>query len=181
MRIGIDISQVAFEGTGVARYVRELVSNLIRVDPQYEYTLFGSSLRRKKTLFSFAHKMQRISPKVTVKIVSIPPTVLHILWNIIHIVPITTFTGFLDVFWSSDWTQPPLGKVLGMTTIHDVSFLKYPESFPGIITTVQKYRLRWAKRECAVFLCDSEATKTDVIQKLLIPEEKLFVVYPGRM
>jgi hypothetical protein len=179
MRIGIDISQVVYEGTGVGRYIRELVPMLLRFAPEHEYILFGSSLRQRAKLRSFASDMKKISGHVTDNIQWLPARLLDFLWNILHIVPITWFTGPLDVFWSSDWTQPPLGGAVGITTIHDVSFFLYPDSFPAIIRTVQKRRLQQAKKECAIFLCDSEATKQDVATYMHIEKSKLFVVYPG--
>ena len=55
MKIGIDISQLAFPGTGVATYTQNLVENLLKIDKQSllprnkknEYILFFSSLRQK--------------------------------------------------------------------------------------------------------------------------------------
>ncbi|MEK7119854.1 MAG: glycosyltransferase, partial [Patescibacteria group bacterium] len=89
------------------------------------------------------------------------------------------FTGRLDVFWSSDWTQPPLMKAAGITTIHDLTVIRYPETFAKKIVDVHRRRLQWVARECKKILCDSEATKNDVITLLGIPQEKLHVVYPG--
>ena len=179
MRIGIDISQVVYEGSGVGRYVKEMVLSMTRLAPEHEYVLFGGTLRQKKALSRFVNLVQKHAPQTRSIIVPIPPTLLTFLWNVLHIVPITWFTGPLDVFWSSDWTQPPLGGVVGMTTIHDVSFLRFPESFPEVIIRTQKQRLKHAIKENALILCDSEATKKDVIELLHVQERKLLVVYPG--
>ena len=43
MKIGIDISQIAYEGTGVGNFVENLVKQLITVDRKNEYVLFFSS------------------------------------------------------------------------------------------------------------------------------------------
>lgn len=179
MVIGIDISQAAFEGTGVGRYVRELVQEIIRRDKTNMYVLFGASLRQKRKLEAFGDTIRKINPSVKIVTTFIPPTVLDLIWNKLHIIPVTWFTGPLDIFWSSDWTQPPLGNVQGITTIHDVSFLRYPESFHKTIISVQKRRLAWVVKSCQKILCDSIATKNDVQTYLHIPEEKLIVVYPG--
>jgi hypothetical protein len=182
MTIGIDISQIVFTGTGVARYVREMTEAIITFAPDNTYVLFGASLRQQKTLHKFGEKLKRLSKNVRVVCVPIPPTILDLLWNRLHIIPVTWFTGLLDVFWSSDWTQPPLpNKTLGMTTVHDVSFLVYPESFPEIIRTVQERRLKYAKKECSLFLCDSQATKNDVVEKLQVPKDACVVIYPGAL
>ena len=40
MKIGIDISQTAFEGTGVAEYTKKLVETILKLDAENEYLLF---------------------------------------------------------------------------------------------------------------------------------------------
>lgn len=172
MRIGIDISQVVHEGTGVGNYVRRLVTELIKRDTKNEYVLFGASLRKRSVFYKYFHRKNLV-------VLSIPPTLLEILWNRLHIFPVEWFTGPLDIFWSSDWTQPSLIHAKGITTIHDLSFLRYPESFVSKIVKTQKIRLDRAIKLCSVFFCDSEATKNDAIRFLGIQKDKLFVVYPG--
>lgn len=179
MRIGIDISQIVYEGTGVAAYVRSLVTALIKKDKTNTYVLFGASLRKRHVFSEFFASIPHDDNSVKLVIVPLPPTVLDILWNQWGIAPIEWITGQLDVFWSSDWTQPPLDGAMGMTTIHDVSFLRYPETFAKVIVEVQKRRLVRAKKFCQIILCDSEATKKDLIELLDFTKEKLTVVYPG--
>jgi len=58
MKIGIDISQIAYEGTGVANFLSNLVSNLLKFDKKNEYILFYSSLRRN---FQFSSQKIQIS------------------------------------------------------------------------------------------------------------------------
>lgn len=178
MKIGIDISQIAHEGTGVARYVRNITSELVK-DKTHEFVLFSSSLRKRHIFYDFFSILKKKNTKIRLVVVPIPPTLLTILWNTLHVVPIEFFVGDVDVFWSSDWTQPPLKHARGITTIHDVSFLLYPESFAAQIVTEQKKRLAWAQKECDMFLCDSDATKNDVRRILGISSDKLQVVYPG--
>ena len=176
MRIGIDISQIVYEGTGVSAYVRKIVSTLVTKDTKNEYILFGASLRRRDVFTMFATSLGR---KVRLVTVLIPPTVLDVLWNRWHILPIEWFVGPIDVFWSSDWTQPPLIRAKGVTTIHDLSFLRYPETFAKIIRDTQKRRLLRATNVCQAFFCDSEATKNDAHALLGIAKNKLRVAYPG--
>ena len=55
MKIGIDISQIAYEGTGVANYLQSLVQELIRQNKDDQYVLFFSSLRKnfQFSIFNF--------------------------------------------------------------------------------------------------------------------------------
>ncbi len=195
MKIGIDISQIVHEGTGVGQYVRELVKALVRTDGTHEYVLFGASLRKRHIFYEYVSLLTRdsrnqssldsgnrpLSKRVKLVMIPIPPTILEFLWNRLHIVPIEWFVGSVDVFWSSDWTQPPLAQAKGITTVHDVSFLRFPKTFAKMIIDVQKRRLALVKQECQAILCDSEATKKDVVELLHLPESKLHVVYPGFM
>lgn len=175
MRIGIDISQIAYQGTGVAIYTENLVKNLIKIDKKNDYVLFYSSLRRKldRDLVK-----ELISEQVEIKQFKLPPTLLEFLWNRLHLFPIEWLIGKVDVFFSSDWLQPPT-KAKKVTTIHDLSPFKYPETFPKKIINVHQRKLKWVKKEADAILCDSQATKKDVMEILKIPEKKLKVIYPG--
>lgn len=179
MRIGIDISQIVHEGTGVGAYVRSIVRELLRIDKKNEYVLFGASFRKLSHFTAYFEEVRAVGARARLVTVPIPPTILEFLWNTLHIVPVEWFVGSVDVFWSSDWTQPPLGSAKGITTIHDVSFLRYPKTFAKNIINVQKRRLTRVKQECKAVLCDSEATKKDVVDLVGIAQNKLQVVYPG--
>lgn len=179
MKIGIDISQIVHEGTGVGEYVRHLVKALLTIDQQNEYVLFGASLRKLSSIKAYFEEVREGNSRIRLVAVPIPPTFLEFLWNTLHIVPVEWFVGRVDVFWSSDWIQPPLGTAKGVTTIHDVSFLRFPETFAQRIREVQGRRLAWVKRECKTILCDSQSTKNDTMELLTIPEGRLQVVYPG--
>jgi len=192
MVIGIDISQIVYTGSGVARYVRTLVSAVIRTGREHEFVLFGASLRRRSEFTAFVRSLGADASRVKLVAVPIPPTFLDFVWNQMHILPVEWFTGPLDVFWSSDWTQPPLANARGITTIHDLSVLRYPKEshntmsihmksvrvLPNIVA-IQKRRLMHAARQCSVILCDSEATKNDAVRYLGVLPDRLTVVYPG--
>jgi hypothetical protein len=178
MRIGIDISQIAFEGTGVANYVRNLVKTLVETDKENSYVLFGASLR-KRYVFEVFYRSLGTKARVSLCTFPIPPTLLDILWNVLHVAPVEWFIGKIDVFWSSDWTQPPLSGARGVTTIHDLTILRFPKSFNRTIRSVQKRRLRRAISECSLFLCDSNATKEDAKTFMHIDESRIRVIYPG--
>ena len=179
MRIGIDISQIVYEGTGVATYVRRMVETLLKIDMKNSYVLFGASLRKKYIFEEFFQTMKKINTHVELKSVSLPPAALDMMWNRLHIQPIEKFTGPLDIFWSSDWTQPPLSHAVAVTTIHDLSPIRFPVEMDAGIVATHARRLAWVKKECRMIFCDSEATKKDIVELLQVSEERLHVIYPG--
>lgn len=168
MKIGIDVSPIVY-GTGVSMYTKNLVENLLEIDNQNKYQLFFSSLRQKFPGLK--------SNKFELKQTKIPPTLLNILWNKLHIIPIETFTGKIDIFHSSDWTQPPTKNTPTVTTIHDLSFLRWPDSAHPKVLNAQTQRLNWVKKEADHIIAVSQATKKEIIDLLKIPEEKITVIY----
>lgn len=178
MRIGIDISQMTYEGTGVANYLSNFVQYLLQVDRKNEYVLFFSSMRRKFSPpaggFNFQSKLKNLK----IKTYRFPPTFLDFFWNRLHIFPIEWLIGDVDVFISSDWTQPPT-KAKKATILYDLIVYKYPQETDKKIVSVQKRRLQWVKKEADMIFCISEASKRDAMEILNIEEKKLHVLYPG--
>lgn len=190
MKIGIDISQSIYEGTGVAEYVRRLVDSLLELDNTNEYILFYSNHRIRLEEGSFAglpcpsfltpcNDRLKTRPNVTIKSFRIPIWFLEFLWNRLHIFPIEWFIGKVDVFYTSDWVEPPTQRAKKITTIHDLSVLKMPETFDRKIVDVHTHKLQWVVKESDAILCDSKATKKDAIELLGIEPSRLHVVYPG--
>src|SRR3989338_2882924 len=187
MRICVDISQVAHHGTGVARYTTNLIESICQYDTENNYTFFFSSLR--KTVPSDIEAL--IKKKHRLVSIMLPPTLMDLLWNRAHVVPIEAFVGPQDLVISSDWTQPPT-KAKKITVVHDLIAYRYPDELhpktefksatltisPNIVET-QKIRLNWVKKESDVVLADSLSTKDDLIKFLGIEKDRIRVVYPA--
>ena len=176
MVIGIDISQLAYENTGVANYLENFVRHLIEIDKENEYVLFFSSMRKN---FKFSILNFQSKHNVTIKQFKIPPTALDILWNKLHIMPIENFIGPVDIFITSDWTEPPTKKAKKATILYDLIVYKYPEETHKKIVDVQKRKLKWVKKETDRVLCISQSTVKDAQSILGIEKDRLSVIYPG--
>lgn len=189
MKIGIDISQLAFRNTGVAIYLQNLVSKLLEADQINEYVLFFSSMRG---VFPKAAMSLTKNPNVTLKTFKFPPLFFDIAWNRLHILPIEIFIGDVDIFITSDWAEPPSRRAKKITVLYDLIVLRYPEEthnrtslalrnfrlIPNIVDT-QKRRLAWVKKESLAIICISEATKKDALALLGIEKTRMKVIYPG--
>ena len=158
MRIGIDVSQVVY-GTGVSTYTRNLVSELLKIDKENEYVLFGGYLRRKSDL---EHYFNTLEGDFVKRLFPIPPALADILWNKFHQVKIERLVGRIDVFHSSNWSQPPT-SAFNVTTVHDLVPLLYPEQSHPKLVTVHKRRLERVKDSVNRVIVPSEATKKDLV------------------
>lgn len=172
MKIGIDISSVIYN-TGVSCYTKNLVKSLL-VEKGEEYVLFGGSLRRYKELKEFVSGLGG-SKNYSFKFYHLPPLALELIWNKLHIFPVEYLIGKVDVFHSSDWSQPP-SKALKVTTVHDLVPLRFPGLTHLKIVEAHKRRLGWVKKEVDKIIAVSEFTKKELVELLGILPEKITVI-----
>lgn len=176
MNIGIDISQIVYEGTGVARFVRGLTDSIFEYDNKNHWTFFFSSLRRRLP-YDFADKIKKKGYRL-IKY-NIPPTILSLLWNKLHLIDIENFTGKLDWLITSDWTEPPAKNIKKVTIVHDLVYLRYPQTVDKKILSTQRSRLPWVIKETKLVFSDSLATKNDLVKFLGVDADKIKIIYPG--
>ena len=159
----MDISQSAHIG-GVSVYTENLTRELSKLS-DLEMVYFYSSLRKPY----HGHLKN-------VKKYKLPPTLFEMLFNRWRNVGIEKFLGPLDIFHSSDWTQPP-SKAKKVTTYHDVVPLKYPQWSHPKIVAVHKRRIKIVEKEIDMVIAVSQSTKRDLLEVTRIPAEKIIVIY----
>ncbi len=137
MDIGIDISQIVYEGTGVGRFTKGVVDAIFDNQMNHRWIFFFSSLRR-----NLNSTLIQECKKKNIQIVRwrCPPSLLSFFWNRLHIFSVQQFITHLDWFITSDWTEPP-ASVNKATIVHDLTFLRYPETVDSSILKTQKLRL----------------------------------------
>lgn len=172
MRIAIDVSQVVY-GTGVAEYTKLLLRNFSRLDTENEYILFGGSLRRGDYLKHVISNLG-LGSRFQLKQFLIPPTLSDLIWNRLHMLPIEKLIGKVDVFHSSDWSQPP-SSAFKVTTVHDLAPILFPNLTSRKIVHTHLVRLTRVKEEVDRVIAPSNATKMDLM-KFGIDEAKIRVI-----
>ena len=163
IKVGMDISQLAHLG-GVATYTNNISISLEKIS-DLDMAFFYSSFRKP-----YKGKLKNV------KKYKLPPTLFELFFNRVRNISIEKFLGPLDVFHSSDWTQPK-SKAKKVTTYHDVVPLKYPQWSDPQIIKVHKRRLQLVEMEIDMVIAVSESTKKDLLQISKIPEEKIKVIY----
>lgn len=171
MKIAIDVSQVIY-GTGVSVYTRELLINLNRLVKSTKIVAFGGSLRRKGEIDILLKRL----PKIKNHTFYLPPFVLDLLWNNLHVTKAEWLTGPVDLIHTSDWAEPP-SRLPKVTTIHDLSFFKDPDYTHPKVRQVHKKRLYWVAREAAKIIAVSHATKEDIVKYLEVDPSRIEVIH----
>lgn len=171
MRIGIDYTAAVHQRAGIGRYARGLVRALAQLDRENEYLLLVAGRPKEEGTFP---------PNFKPRYLPLSPHWATILWQRLRIpLPAELFTGPLDLFHSPDYVLPPLRRGKRVLTIHDLSFLRYPEGADP--------RLRWYLTQAVprsigqadLVLADSQNTKSDLIELLGVEAGKVEVLYPG--
>ncbi len=197
MRIGIDYTAAVRQGGGIGRYTRELIGALLALPTAHQYTIFAAvgglprahwrrELDRLHTIshspFAMRHSPFAIrnSPFV-IRTLPLSDDWLARLWQRLRLpVPVGAVTGPLDLFYSPDFVLPPTRRgTRTLLTVHDLSFLHYPEHFvPKLVQYLTQVVSRSAARADLV-LADSEATRSDIIASLGVAPARIEVLYGG--
>jgi glycosyltransferase involved in cell wall biosynthesis len=191
MKIGVDIRVLMDEHySGISEYTANLITAILRqngvlsgsaADKPDDYRLFYNSfhdLRARLAPWAGNNKSQLIGTRWPNKLFN------YFLQKFCSWPKLDQVLGGVDIFWSPHFNFTSLSSgskaPLKISTVHDLSFLRYPEFFSARknfwhrALDVKKI-LRAADKIVAV----SENTKNDVIELVGIAAEKIQVIYPG--
>ncbi|MCA9927367.1 MAG: glycosyltransferase family 4 protein [Anaerolineales bacterium] len=177
MHIGIDLTAAVTQGGGIGRYTRELVHALVAVDQENTYRFFSAKLPAQlpvpNSIPSAPHVSHHPAP--------IDERWLYRLWYRLRLpLPVQWMTGTLDLFHSPDFVLPPVANhIPTLVTVHDLSFLHYPDTFPVKLVTYLNQVVPWSIERATHILADSQATKADLVDLWHVPAEKITVLYCG--
>jgi len=176
-RIGIDYTSAARQRAGIGRYTRELVSALLALESSHRYVIFAAT----GGLQSPISNLQSPISSIQIRTLPITDDWLARLWHRLRLpVPVEVVTGPLDVFYSPDFVLPPTHRsTRTLLTVHDLSFLHYPEAF---VPALRQYLERVVPRSIAradLVLADSAGARFDIVSLLGVPSSKVQVLYSG--
>src|SRR5262245_10047623 len=175
IRVGIDYTAAAWQGAGIGRYTRELVHALVAQSDAYGYTLFYASggIDPNSPYLADLHRLRDAHPHVRIAPIPLSPRRLTQVWQRARLpLPVELFTGPLDLVHAPDFVLPPT-RAHTILTIHDLSFLIYPQfAAQGMVRYLSSAVPRSLRRADAI-LADSKATSQDL--------ERLLNIDPARV
>jgi glycosyltransferase involved in cell wall biosynthesis len=174
VRIGLDCTSAVQQRAGIARYTRGILGALAGVGRAHDFVLVvgGSDSGVEQAL--------RLGENFSIRKLPLSERLWTILWQRLRVpLPVDLYTGALDVFHSPDYVLPPVRRGRKVVTIHDLSFLRYPEGAEPSLRRYLSSAVPRGAKEADLVLADSESTRRDVIELLGIRSGKVRVVYPG--
>jgi len=178
MKIGVDIRVLMDEYySGVSGYTANLLSAILGIDNKNEYKFFYNSWHNlDKRLAQWNRNNAQVIGT------HIPNKFFNYLYQKIFCYPkIDKILGGVDIFWSPHFNFSCLSKkTKRIITVHDLSFLRYPEFF-------SKRKNFWHRalkvnkilRDADKIIAVSENTKHDIVELIGVPAEKVQVIYSG--
>jgi len=172
MRLGLDYTSALRQGAGIGRYTRGIVGALADLDHDNQYTLVvARDVGDLPGIGSGNMRFRRLP---------LSEWSLTIAWHRLRLpIYVDAFTGPLDIFHSPDFVLPPVRRARTIVTVHDLSFLRYPQcaarGLVAYLSTVVPRSLRRAD----LILADSAWTRQDIIAMLGMPAKKILVVPAG--
>ncbi len=171
VRVGVDVCAFADLGAGVARYLREMLVEMMAVSPNDEFVLYSPA----------PIKVPLPAGRWRVHIPSRRRSLFPGHW-LRDTVPRAIADDGVDVFWGQNAMMPlrlrrPCRRVL---TVHDVTGFVCPS------TMRPRHRLSWmfnfhaAVRAADAVVADSQATAQLVHRLVGTPTDRVSVVYFGR-
>jgi glycosyltransferase involved in cell wall biosynthesis len=85
----------------------------------------------------------------------------------------------LDVLHGLAYIAPLAAACPTVITVHDLSFLRFPDAFRRFNRTYLSLFTRLSVRKAACVIADSESTRRDVIELCGVPSERVVTVYIG--
>lgn len=177
MRVAIDVRSLEIHRTrGLGRYARNLVNSISQIDSENEYLLFyrrgikrdnlevGDNFNKGNVLLKRPKRLHRLDQIMDQSLLPI-----QILLN-----------GKIDVFHSLSSVTPYLKACKSIVTVPDlIPFVLNEKKIDRLLLNLRFKEWLWVKslRKADRIITFSENSKKDIMKLLVIPEEKIEVIY----
>lgn len=168
MNILTDIRLLSRGGTsGIEEYTRNLLGEILKIDNSNHYSFFYNGLRKKAPFDEEVVDW------------GVPNKLLDFSSKFLSWPKVDNFIE-ADLIFSPHFNILKTKKTPRVITFHDLSFMHHPQFF----SWKQKFwhwlqDIKTQAQEAAKIIAVSEFTKSDLINLLKIPPEKISVVYSG--
>jgi glycosyltransferase involved in cell wall biosynthesis len=165
MHIGLDARLTYYRRMGgISTYIRQMVSALEKLDAANEYTVFHSR-KAKETISQRFRRANLWTPSH------------NRLERLALTVELARFQ--LDVLHTTDFIPPVRGARRHVVSIHDLTFLHYPQFLTDDSRRYYNGQIQAAVRRADHILTISQSSKDDIVKMLGVPAEMIAVQWCG--
>lgn len=170
MRICVDIQSAVAQRAGVGRYTRHLVEHLGEsASPGDDLRLFFFDFHRRGLDFACPHATLR-------PVRAIPGAIVQQSWKRFHTPPFNWFAGKADLYHFPNFTIPPLSCGKPVVTIHDMSFVRYPEFAETRNLAYLESVIHDTARRADAIITVSKFSKREIEETLGVSPDRVFAI-----
>lgn len=166
MNIGINSRFVQNQQSGIPYFISSLYKKITKIDKKNSYSFFQTKninlLGKTKIVSTLNNSIGNVLFD------------LFLINNAIKKKKISLFHGPANIL--------PLKKLPGIKyvlTVHDLSFLLFPENGSALFNLYYKYCVQASLHNADLIIADSKHTQSDIINFYSIPKNKIKVIYLG--
>lgn len=171
MLVGYDAASLLNPKTGIGHYAATLLEELLLLDPEIRFNLFALTRNPSDPL-------RGADPRCHLKHVRLPARLVVTMWELAGTPDGSLITGDVDIVHGTNYWLPPTKRSNGIVTIHDLTFIFYPE-----LCTPQVQRYRWilprVLKRSALVITPCQTIRAQVIEELGVPEDRVRVTPYG--
>ena len=158
--IGIDARLTHYRVGGISRYIRALISAFEQLSPPHTFTIVQSRKSRGRLSARFPGASAWTPPHHFLERAALSLELAGRRFDLLH---------------SPDFIAPLRGGRRHVITVHDLSFIHFPEYITADSRRYYNGQIQASVRRADHILADSEATKRDLIDILAVPADKISV------
>jgi len=172
MKIGFDITTLSMPKTGIGQYQFNLLSALFKIDRENQYNLYAFNLRDNAKYNNLNFNVP--FGNVRMHAYKIPQRLITAWWLMSRWPKLENITEKCDLYQISEICQQPT-RAKTVAFIHDITTILYPQYHLIKNKILYHYRFKGIKKYANAVLTNSENTKRDIIERIGIPAERIFV------
>lgn len=176
MKVAFDATPLLGRLTGIGHYVDQLVENLPaaagQLDVELELVATAFTLRGNGLL------EHALTGGVTIKSRGVPARALRASWARTEFPPVEWLCGRADIFHGTNFVLPPVRHAAGVVTVHDLSYLRFPETVSADSLRYQELVPRSIARARVVCTLTA-AMRDEIAAEYGLEPDRIHVTYPG--
>jgi glycosyltransferase involved in cell wall biosynthesis len=172
MKVCVDIQAAVAQRAGVGRYTKSLAEQLGRFAGSDSVRFFYFDFKRRGAPFPTDGAEQRA-------VRWLPGRLVQGAWKTLDWPPFDWFAGSADLYHFPNFIRPPLGRGRSVVTIHDLAFLRHPETIEPRNYRYLTSRIADTLRRVDAVIAVSEFTAREIRELLKMPADRVYVVWEG--
>jgi glycosyltransferase involved in cell wall biosynthesis len=175
MKIAIDATPLAHGSRAVRRHSKNLIETLIRIDRSNSYKLLYIDRRRQRNRYAKLLNNESVSEYI----IPIPARALQAAWKHLHFPRSEWLLGEFDVLYATELYFPPAKSGIILGSVRGIAYYVIENKIDPTIANHLKNGLRYTLKYSDYFLAVSQKTKQELIERLSIAKDRIYVVSHG--